>query len=197
VLDGGEALERAAQAQLAGEMQRDQAVGVGPEDVRDGERVALEQAGGHRLGHGVVERAEGPGALPRQLRRRGPLGLAQLEHDAVGVGLVDGEAHVRLLEPAQARERVAAAAGEGGLEPVGEAAERLGAHQREQLLLAREVAVGRHGAHAQRGGHGAHGDRVVPLLGEEVHGRIGRAAAEGGDLVGLAGGAGHDERYTA
>src|SRR5204862_1015860 len=69
------------------------------------------------------------------------------------------------------------------LQRIGEAAERLGAHGRQDVGLVLEIAVRRLGAAPQRLGELAHGDAVVAEAGEAFGRDLAQLGAEIGDVL--------------
>src|SRR4030095_5004069 len=89
------------------------------------------------------------------------------------------EAHVGLAHAHALRAEVSARLHDGGLERVGEAVEGGRAHRGADVVLVAEVAIGRHGATAERGSELAHADAVAPLSGEAVLRHRAEPRAEG------------------
>ena len=124
----------------------------------------------------------------RPLGLRSELGMAfvnrriDLEHDAIGVGILEGEGKIGLAGQPPALGRVGDA-GRRLLERVGELAEGLGAHRRQDVGLVLEIAIGRLGAAAQRLGELAHGDALVAEAGEALGRDPAQLGAEVGDVL--------------
>jgi hypothetical protein len=121
----------------------------------------------------------------RPLGLRSKLGMAfvnrriDLEHDAIGVRILEGKGKIGLAGQPPAVGRIGDA-GRRLLECIGELAKSLGAHRRQDVGLVLEIAIGRLGAAAQRLGELAHGDAFVAEAGEA----LGRDPAQLGAKVG-------------
>jgi hypothetical protein len=123
-------------------------------------------------------------------------GLTHLEHDAVGVGLAAGEGDVGVAQEPQTLARI-----RGGPERLllagGEAGVARGAYGVEDLVLVAEIAVGRHGRHAELLRQPAQRDAGVAERREAPGGDLAKLLPEGGDGFAGEGGARHDVMCTA
>ena len=124
----------------------------------------------------------------RPLGLRSKLGMLfvnrriDLEHDAIGVRILEREGEIGLARQPPALGRVGDAGG-SLLERIGELAEGLGAHRRQDVGLVLEIAIGRLGAAAQRLGELAHGDALIAEAGETLGRDLAQFGAEVGDVL--------------
>ena len=106
----------------------------------------------------------------------------ELEHDAIGVRVLEREGEIGLAGQPAALGRVLRAV-HRLLERVGELGEGLRPHRGEDVGLVLEVAVRRLGAAAQRLGELAHGDALVAVLGEALGRDLAQLGAKVGDVL--------------
>ena len=131
-------------------------------------RVAHEDSRLHQLLERGAHHVPRPGGRADQLGITILMGLREVEHQAVGLGLAEREPDIGFAHRFALLAEIAPRLGHRGLERVGEAVEGVGADRGQDLVLVAKVPVGRHGATAQRVRELAHADPVAPLGGEAV-----------------------------
>ena len=143
--------------------------------------IAFQEAGGDLVlqvtGHRLARASPGL----HEVRIPFLVGLVQVEHQLVGVRMIEGEIQIGLAN-GDALGANAARRRARRLQGVGEAVEAVCANGGEDIVLVLEIAVGRHRRDAEVGRQLAHSHRIRAPLGEQPLGGLAEPLAEIGDI---------------